>query len=128
MNKHGAEIVKSVYLNVLNSSILLISIEVNANIIGQMKCRQISIDDLKHGKTQGTVIFSQFVLEYPDFIEFDDLNGVIVTKHDVEKVYRVWSMADLSLRYVLNHPDMGEFKIWYESPTFLVFRICLSCN
>ena len=39
LNKQGAEIVKSVYLNSLNSSILLISIEVNFNVVGQMKCR-----------------------------------------------------------------------------------------
>lgn len=57
-------------------------------------------------------VFNQFVLEYPDFIEFDDLNGVIVTKHDAEKTYRVWSMTDLTLSYILTHPDMGEFKIW----------------
>ena len=51
------------------------------------------------------------MLEYPDFIEFDDLNGVIVTKHDADKAYRVWSMTDLSMKYVLQHPGMGEFKI-----------------
>ena len=39
LNKQGAEIVKSVYINSLNSSILLISIEVNFNVVGQMKCR-----------------------------------------------------------------------------------------
>ena len=41
LNKTGAEIVKSVYLNVFNSSILLISIEVSGSggVIGQMKCR-----------------------------------------------------------------------------------------
>jgi len=51
------------------------------------------------------------VLEYPDFIEFDDLNGVIVTKHDVEKVCRVWSMRTLKMLYVVTHPGFSEFKI-----------------
>lgn len=70
------------------------------------------IDKLKSGDNLGTPVFSQFVLEYPDFIEFDDLNGVIVTKHDAEKSYRVWSMATLQKLYTLSHQDMGEFKIW----------------
>lgn len=75
---------KSVYLNTFNNSILLISIEVNDCVMGQMKCRYIDIGQLKQkeGDTKGVSIFTDFVLEYPDFIEFDDLNGVIVTKHD----------------------------------------------
>lgn len=100
-------------MNGHNSTLLLVSIEVTANIVGQMKCRQIPIEELKQGVTSGKTIFGQFILEYPDFIEFDDLNGVVVTKHDAEKVFRVWSMAEPStLLYTLNHPDMGEFKIW----------------
>lgn len=78
-----------------------------------MKCRQYSIDELALAEdTNGTTVFGQFVLEYPDFIEFDDLNGVIVTKHDAERVYRVWSMETLDRLYELRHPQMGEFKIW----------------
>ena len=57
-------------------------------------------------------MFNQFVLEYPDFIECDDLNGKIVTKHTKDSVFRVWSMVDYSLCYVLQHPDLEEFKIW----------------
>ena len=91
---------------------LIVTIEVSADVVGQMKCRQIHIDDLKRGETLGQDLFTQFILEYPDFIEFDDLNGVIITKHDAEKVFRVWSMDDLSMKYVLSHPDISEFKIW----------------
>ena len=112
LNRKGSDIVKSVYANVRNQSILVVSIEVAAGIAGQMKCRQIFLDDLRSGETKGQDLFTQFILEYPDFIEFDDLNGVIVTKHHAEKVFRVWAMDDLSLKYVLSHPDIGEFKIW----------------
>ena len=63
-------------------------------------------------KVMGTPIFDEFVLEYPDFIEFDDLNGVIVTKHDVEKVCRVWCMRTIQLLHIIKHNDLAEFKIW----------------
>ena len=77
-----------------------------------MKCRSIKISDLKKGDVVGISVFKQFILEYPDFIEFDDLNGKIVTKHSSEKVFRVWNMADFSLCYVLKHEKLEEFKIW----------------
>ena len=77
-----------------------------------MKCRSIKISDLKDGDFVGTRVFKQFILEYPDFIEFDDLNGKIVTKHSAEKVFRVWNMVDFSLCYVLKHDRLEEFKIW----------------
>ena len=61
---------------------------------------------------KGVAVFNQFVLEYPDFIECDDLNGKIVTKHSKDKVFRVWNMFDYSLCYILQHDKLEEFKIW----------------
>ena len=58
LNKNGAEIVKSVYLNQFNLSVFLISIEVSGSVVGQMKCRQLGIDELKKGETCGTPVFS----------------------------------------------------------------------
>lgn len=77
-----------------------------------MQCRSLSIEMLKAGHTEGERIFSNFVLKYPDFIEFDDLNEKIVTRHAIQGCFRVWSMIDYSLLYVLNEPKLEEFKIW----------------
>jgi hypothetical protein len=41
---------------------------------------------------KGTKLFKDFCLRYPDFIEFDELNAKIITKHSVEDAYRVWSL------------------------------------
>jgi len=51
-------------------------------------------------------------LKWPDFIEFDELNSKIVTKHSEEGAYRVWSLATYELLYVLTHEYLAEFKIW----------------
>ena len=77
-----------------------------------MKCRSIKISDLKKGETKGERFFKQLILEFPDFIEFDDLNGKIVTRHSKENLYRVWELKDFSLCYVLNHDNLEDFKIW----------------
>lgn len=46
---------------------------------------------------RGTRLFKDFVLRWPDFIEFDELNGKIITKHSAEEAYRVWSLSTYQL-------------------------------
>jgi hypothetical protein len=45
-----------------------------SNLGSQMKCRSIPISEIKKGETRGTKVFREYILQYPDFIEFDDLN------------------------------------------------------
>lgn len=54
------------------------------------------------------------MLKWPDFIEFDELNGKIVTKHTDEHAFRVWSLQTYNLLYVLHNESLTEFKIWYS--------------
>jgi hypothetical protein len=52
------------------------------------------------------------VLRWPDFIEFDEINGKIITKHHSMETFRIWSMATYDLCYVIVQPNVAEFKIW----------------
>jgi len=44
------------------------------------------------GKYKGKKLFRDFLLKWPDFIEFDEINQKIITKHSAEDAYRVWSL------------------------------------
>ncbi len=68
--------------------------------------------DLRLGEVKGQKLFTEFVLKWPDFIEFDELNGKIVTKHTEQNAYRVWSLESYKLLFVLTHEFLAEFKIW----------------
>jgi hypothetical protein len=68
--------------------------------------------DLRKGEVKGQKLFTEFVLKWPDFIEFDELNGKIVTKHTEQNAYRVWSLESYKLLFVLTHEFLAEFKIW----------------
>lgn len=57
------------------------------------------------------MVFKDFILKYPDFIEFDDLNKKIVTMHSDESVLRVWDIKSYSLMYVMQNERLDEFKI-----------------
>ena len=66
---------------------------------------------LKDKPLKGLKLFKDFCLRYPDFIEFDELNAKIITKHSLEDAYRVWSLATYQLQYVLKDDKIAEFKI-----------------
>jgi len=68
-----------------------------------MYCRTLPIDQLKRAEVQGQMVFKDFILKYPDFIEFDDLNKKIVTMHSDESVLRVWDIKNYSLMYVMQN-------------------------
>jgi hypothetical protein len=46
---------------------------------------------------KGKKLFKDYTLRWPDFIEFDELNCKIITKHSAEEAYRVWSLATYDL-------------------------------
>ena len=60
---------------------------------------------------ESDLLFSDFCLKWPDFIEFDELNGKIITKHSAEEAYRIWSLSNYQLQFVLCDSKVAEFKI-----------------
>ena len=46
---------------------------------------------------KGIKLFKNFCLRWPDFIEFDEINAKIITKHSSEEAYRVWSLQTYQL-------------------------------
>ena len=49
------------------------------------------------GEFKGTKLFKDFALRWPDFIEFDEINLKIITKHSAEEAYRIWSLGTYQL-------------------------------
>lgn len=76
-----------------------------------MQCRSVSLEDLRSGNVSGTKLFRNFTLQYPDFVEVDDLNWKVVTKHTADKSFRVWDLGTYEMLYVLRHDNLFEFKI-----------------
>jgi hypothetical protein len=62
-------------------------------------------------KCKGSKLFKDFALRWPDFIEFDEINLKIITKHSQEDAYRIWSLLTYQLQYVIKNETIAEFKI-----------------
>ncbi|CDW78445.1 UNKNOWN [Stylonychia lemnae] len=110
VNHNQKEKIRSIFMNNLNDSIFVVSVRERQDC-SKMKCRSLPIKQLREGNNKGLKLFSNFVLKWPDFIEFDELNSKIVTKHTEEGAYRVWSLETYQMLYVLTHEFLAEFKI-----------------
>lgn len=97
-NKSNQEYVRSIFHNRHNQSIIIVSVT-SKDDCNSLKCRSVQISDLGDPKdrAEGTKLFKDFVLRWPDFIEFDELNCKIITKHSTEEAYRVWSLSTYQL-------------------------------
>eukprot|EP00347_Sterkiella_histriomuscorum_P015915 403355201 len=110
INRNNKEKIRSIFMNDLNDSIFIVSVKEKFDC-SRMKCRSLPVSELQKGDNKGTKLFTKFVLKWPDFIEFDELNSKIVTKHSEEGAYRVWSLQTYEMLYVLTHEFLAEFKI-----------------
>ncbi|CDW80358.1 transducin wd40 repeat-like superfamily protein [Stylonychia lemnae] len=131
-NKSQNEQIRSIFLNRVNESIIVVSVT-KKDEFQSLKCRTVTFKtiekafqkiaslDIKQdnlsqyvflrGEFKGQKLFKDFALRWPDFIEFDEINQKIITKHSQEEAYRVWSLATYQLQYVLKNETIAEFKI-----------------
>jgi hypothetical protein len=94
----------------VNNSVFIVSVKCKNNL-SKMQCRSVSLEQLQQGNTKGLKLFKNFTLQYPDFVEVDDLNNKVVTKHSIDKCFRVWNLGTYEMLYVLRHDNLFEFKI-----------------
>ena len=105
-NKNQDEQIRSIFHNRLNESVIVVSVT-KKDEFNSLKCRTVPLklieaafakNDIKEDymllnkEFKGQKLFKDFSLRWPDFIEFDEINSKIITKHSVEDAYRVWSL------------------------------------
>jgi len=77
-----------------------------------LKCQSTPIHFLSRGKIDGGLSLFQYEsLSWPGFVEFDDINGKVLTFSASEKVYRVWDLKNYLLLYSIQDENIQEIKI-----------------
>ncbi len=112
MNLSDKDKIRSIFYNALNESVFIVSVKEDRFGCSKMKCRSLLIENIFNGSVKFKKLFNGFILKWPDFIEFDELNSKIITKHSEEQAFRVWSLQTYQLLYVVQRENMAEFKIW----------------
>ncbi|KAF9680141.1 hypothetical protein SADUNF_Sadunf06G0090300 [Salix dunnii] len=79
LNVSPDEIIRSLFYNKNNDSLITVSVYASDNF-SSLKCRSTRIEYIRRGNVDaGFAIFESESLKWPGFVEFDDVNGKVLT-------------------------------------------------
>ena len=109
LNHDDNEVVRSLFHNKHNDTLIAVSVFA-ADQYSCLRCRASAISALRQGIcNQFTELFATESLRWPGFVEFDDVNGKVLTLSADMTTYKVWSMADPAvLLYAFNESRVPE--------------------
>ena len=59
----------------------------------------------------GISLFTSESLQWPGFVEFDDVNKKVLTFSAMTKKYKIWDLANYNLLYDVSGPNIEEVKV-----------------
>lgn len=111
MNIRPDEVIRSLFYNKANKSLITVSVFKTDNF-SSLRCRSTPIEYVRRGlASAGFPLFESESLSYPGFVEFDDVNGKVLTFSAADTVYKVWDLANYQLLFTLADPNICEIKI-----------------
>ena len=120
LNTKPDEVIRSIFYNKVNSSIISVSVFMEDNF-ASLKCRSTPLQYVCRCKSDlGFDIFERISLKWPGFVELDDVNGKILTYSAEARSYCVWDMKNYDPLYKIPDSSVNEIKI---SPDLLLLSM-----
>lgn len=111
------EVIRSMFYNRRDDSLITLCLHA-PDKWSALHCRSIPLAQLRQGKFDiSNPLFTSETLKWPGFVEFDDVNGCVLTFAASESTYKVWDLTDYSLLYTITDPGVQEIKM---SPGFML--------
>uniref|UniRef100_A0A7S3PMT1 Transducin/WD40 repeat-like superfamily protein n=1 Tax=Aplanochytrium stocchinoi TaxID=215587 RepID=A0A7S3PMT1_9STRA len=111
LNIEPDEVIRSLFYNKSNDSLITVSVY-RADNYSSLKCRSTSLEYIRRNKpNMGFNLFETESLRWPGFVEFDDVNGKVLTYSATNKVYKVWDLVNYNLLYAIVDAGIQEIKI-----------------
>ncbi|KAL0298276.1 UNVERIFIED_CONTAM: hypothetical protein Sradi_6487400 [Sesamum radiatum] len=77
-----------------------------------LKCRTTRIEYIRRGKPDaGFPLFESESLKWPGFVEFDDVNGKVLTYSAQDSIYKVFDLKNYTMLYSISDKNVQEIKI-----------------
>nr|GME08756.1 uncharacterized protein LOC109182290 isoform X3 [Ipomoea batatas] len=111
MNISPDEVIRSLFYNKNNDSLITVSVFASDNFSSLRYIRQGDPD-------AGFELFESESLKWPGFVEFDDVNGKVLTYSVQDSIYKVFDLQNYRMLYTISDKDIHEIKIR--------FKICAS--
>ncbi|XP_048421453.1 uncharacterized protein LOC103959787 isoform X1 [Pyrus x bretschneideri] len=124
------KVIRNLFYNKNNDSLITVSVYASDDF-SSLKCRSTRIEYIRRGKPDaGFALFESESLKWPGFVEFDDVNGKVLTysAHDrfidknVQEIkikVRNFEMTEVSRTQFMTP---SAFIFLYENQLFLTFR------
>ena len=100
-------IAKTLFYNRSNDTVILITVQSP----GQLKTQFFYIKDLEQGIRRSVDLFSNENMRSPGFLEFDDVNEVILTRSANNRIFKFWNLRDYTFRFALNDSQVEEIRL-----------------
>ncbi len=99
------------FYNKLNDSLITVSVY-ERDSFALLKCKSTPIKEVLKGNiSAGVPVFSSEMIKFPGFVEFDDVNGKVLTFSATNMVYKVWSLRTYEKLYEICSVDIQEIKV-----------------
>eukprot|EP00245_Coleochaete_scutata_P007175 TRINITY_DN22284_c0_g1_i1.p1 TRINITY_DN22284_c0_g1~~TRINITY_DN22284_c0_g1_i1.p1 ORF type:complete len:473 (-),score=65.66 TRINITY_DN22284_c0_g1_i1:261-1679(-) len=111
LNLAPDEVIRSLFYNKNNESVITVSVFESDNF-SCLKCRTTPIEYIRRAKPDaGFPLFEKESLKWPGFVEFDDVNGKVLTYSASDRVYKVFDLKNYTLLYCVSDRGVQEIKI-----------------
>uniref|UniRef100_A0A7N0RAP1 Transducin/WD40 repeat-like superfamily protein n=1 Tax=Kalanchoe fedtschenkoi TaxID=63787 RepID=A0A7N0RAP1_KALFE len=111
LNVGSDEVVRSMFYNKNNDSIITVSVNASDKFT-TLRCRSTRTEYIKRGQPDaGFPLFESESLKYPGFVEFDDVNGKVLTYAAQDSIYKVFDLKNYTLLYTITEKNVQEIKI-----------------
>ncbi|XP_047333573.1 uncharacterized protein LOC124937106 [Impatiens glandulifera] len=111
LNISPDEVIRSLFYNKNNDSLITVSVYGSDNF-SSLKCRTTRIEYIRRGKPDGGfALFESESLKWPGFVEFDDVNGKVLTYSAQDSIYKVFDLKNYAMLYSISDKNVQEIKI-----------------
>ncbi|ONK61734.1 uncharacterized protein A4U43_C08F33020 [Asparagus officinalis] len=111
LNVTPDEAIRSLFYNKNNNSLITVSVNASDHF-SSLRCRSTSIEYIRKGKPDaGFALFESESLKWPGFVEFDDVNGKVLTYSSDDSTYKVFDLKNYALLYSISEKGVEEIKI-----------------
>jgi len=105
------EVIRSLFYNKNNQSLITVSVYASDNF-SSLRCRTTPVEYIRRGQPDaGFPLFETESLRWPGFVEFDDVNGKVLTYSAQHRVYKVFDLTNYTHLYSISDKNVQEIKI-----------------
>ncbi|XP_078429575.1 uncharacterized protein LOC144701703 isoform X2 [Wolffia australiana] len=111
LNISPDEVIRSLFFNKNNDSLITVSVYASDHF-SSLKCRTTPIEYIRRNQLDaGFPLFETESLKWPGFVEFDDVNGKVLTYSAQDGIYKVFDLKNYSFLYSISDENVHEIKI-----------------